>query len=129
MTCGIPRAGVGVYPSQRGIFHRKEGANGWIRPSYTKGIPANSATVEFQAGERPGAGTELASLDSQTLQHVHVEIAEWRRVLRVERQVLPVLETAPRYEHGQVLYRMAAGIAQVASQVHSRPLEQVRFAF
>ena len=38
------------------------------------------------------AGPEMVGLDPQTLEHAHVEIAQGRRVLRIEMQVLAVLE-------------------------------------
>src|SRR6187431_3117598 len=45
-----------------------------------------------QVWERSVAGPELVGLDAQTLEHAHVEIAQGRRVLRIEMQVLAVLE-------------------------------------
>ena len=46
-------------------------------------------------------------------------------VLRVEGQVLAVLEAAAGEQHRQVLHAVGAGVAQVAAEEHRRPVEQV----
>ena len=53
-----------------------------------------SGPAEFQSRQRPRARAELVSLDAEALEHVHVEIAQGRRVLRIEVAVLAVLEAA-----------------------------------
>src|SRR3954451_9052230 len=83
-----------------------------------------SAWRELQAVERTAAGVELVDFDPQPLEHTDVEVAQRRRVLRIERQVLAVLEATPRDEDGQVPVGVAAGVSQVAPQIDRRPVEQ-----
>ena len=60
----------------------------------------------FQPGQRAGAAAELVRLDAQALQHRHVEVAQRRRLCRVEGQVLAVLEAAAGEQDRQVLHRV-----------------------
>ena len=57
----------------------------------------------------------MVGLDPQTLEHAHVEIAQGRRVLRIEMQVLAVLEAAAGEEDGQIFCGVAAGVAGIAA--------------
>jgi hypothetical protein len=66
----------------------------------------------FEARKRPTAAAKLVRRDSEPLQHAHIEVAQRRRVLRVEVQVLSVPEAAAGQEYGQVLDGVAAAVAQ-----------------
>src|SRR5689334_11658560 len=78
-----------------------------------------------QARERPVAGPEMVGLDPQALEHAHVEIAQGRRVLRIEMQVLAVLEAAAGEEDGQIFRGVAAGVAEIAAEENGRAVEEV----
>src|SRR4051812_47499549 len=67
----------------------------------------------FQSLQRRRARAELLRLDAQPLQHADVEVAQGRRVLGVEAQVLPVPEAAAGEQDGEVLDGVAAPVAQV----------------
>src|SRR5262245_36595634 len=84
---------------------------------------ANWATLgagNFQSSQRSGARTELVGLDAQALEHAHIEIAQRRWAVRIKRQMLAVLEAATGHEHRQILYGMAAAVAQIAAQEDRR---------
>ena len=63
------------------------------------------ASAHLHPRQRPRARPEPVRLDPQPLQHRHVQVRERRRAGRVERQVLAVLEAAPREEDRQVAKR------------------------
>src|SRR5207248_2545671 len=75
------------------------------------------------------AGTEPVHFNAQALEHAEVEIAERRRILDVELQVLAVPETAAGQKDRQVLHRVAAAVAQVAAEEDQRAVEQVGAVF
>ena len=58
------------------------------------------------------------------LQHLHEEIAHRLVVLRIKRQVLPMLKSATRKHQRQVMPVMAVGIAKVAAKEHHRVVQQ-----
>ena len=81
-------------------------------------------TSGFQPRQCPGARSELVGLDAEPLQHADVKIAQRWRVLRIEREMLPVLEAAACEQHWQILRRVIAGVAQIAAEEDHRPIEQ-----
>src|SRR5438128_1255612 len=83
-----------------------------------------SSANRRQPRERSRAGAEPIRLDAEPLQHADVKIAQGRRVLRVEMQMLAMPESAARQQHRQVPDRMAAAVAQVAAEEDHRPVEQ-----
>ena len=83
----------------------------------------------LQARERSVAGPEMIGFDAQTLEHAHVEIAQGRRVLRIEMQVLAVLEAAAGEEDGEIFRRVAAGVAGIAAGENGGAVEEVGVAF
>ena len=65
-------------------------------------MPAPAATsrpAEFQSRQRPRARSELVGFDAKALEHAHEKIAQRRRVLRIEGEMLAVLEAAAGEEH------------------------------
>ena len=71
----------------------------------------------------------MVGLDAQTLEHAHVEIAQGRRVLRIEMQVLAVLEAAAGEEDRQIFRRVAAGVAEIAAGENGGAVEEVGVVF
>jgi hypothetical protein len=71
----------------------------------------------------------MVGLDAQTLEHAHVEIAEGRRVLRIEMEVLAVLEAAAGEEDGEIFRGVAAGVAEIAAEENGGAVEEVGVVF
>ena len=63
----------------------------------------NPSRARLQSRERPRARPELVGVDAQSLEHAHIEIAQRRRVVLVEGQMLAVLEAAAGQQDRQVL--------------------------
>src|SRR5579871_2648813 len=61
-----------------------------------------STAIEIQPGQCPRAGRKLVGFDPQSLKHAEVQVAQGRGVLRIEGQVLAMLEAAPRQQDRQV---------------------------
>src|SRR6185436_18153085 len=82
--------------------------------------------AELQSRQRSRARPKLVRFDAQALEHADVEIAQGRRVLWLEGEMLAVLETTTGEENRQVLRGMAAAVAEVAAQENGRAVEQIR---
>src|SRR4051794_5794600 len=78
----------------------------------------------FHAGERAGAGAEPVGFDAQAVEHREVEVAQRRRVVGVEGQMLAVLEASAGEEDRQVFGVVVAGVAEVAAEEDHGPVEQ-----
>ena len=79
-------------------------------------FPGQATAEHLKACQSSGAGTELLRFDAQPLEHGHVEVAEGRWVIRVEGQVLAVLQAASSQKDRQIPGGMAARVAQVAAE-------------
>ena len=62
----------------------------------------------------------MVGLDARALEQARIEIALGRRVLRVEMEVLAVLEAAAGEEDGQIFRGVAAGAAGIAAGENGR---------
>src|ERR1051326_4962239 len=105
--------------------------NPTLRSTLARAAPApgSSRSCRLQPRERPRAGRELVDREAETLEHRDVEIAQGRRVLRIEGQVLAVLESAADYEDRQILDRVAAPVSEIAAEKKRRPVEQAHALF
>ena len=74
-----------------------------VLPIVASGGHGRPSTQLIESRQRPRAGAELVGLDAQPLQHAHVQVAQRRRLLRVEGQVLAVLEAAAGQQDRHVL--------------------------
>jgi len=83
---------------------------------------------QLKAGDGAGAGAESIGVGAEAVEELDVEIAEGRVLLRVEGEVLAVLEAAAGDEDRHVLVVVAAGVAEVASE-HDDGAIQQRAAF
>src|SRR5206468_4074271 len=72
----------------------------------------------------PRSRAELVRLNAQALEHAHVEIAQGWRAVRIEVQMLAMLEAAAGDEYGQILDGMAAAVAEIAAKINHRAVEQ-----
>jgi len=91
--------------------------------------PPSSPPTQFQSSQCPRAGSEPVGFDAQALEHAHIEIAQWRRILRIEGKMLAVLEAAASEKDRQVLSRMAAAVAKVTAEKNGRAVEQTHAVF
>jgi len=91
-----------------------------VRPSF----PA-----QFQSRQRSRARAERVGLDAEPLKHVHVKIAQWRRAVDIEGQVLTVLEVTSSDEDRKILGRVAAAVAKVATEEDCGSIEQAVTVF
>ena len=78
----------------------------------------------FQSRQRPSARAKLLSFDSKALEHVDVKIAQRRRVVDIERQVLTMLEATASDQDWKVLGGVAAAIAKVTTEEDCGAIEQ-----
>jgi hypothetical protein len=56
----------------------------------------SSCSSQFQSSQRSSTRAEGVGFDAESLQHINVKIAQWRRVIGIEGQVLTVLEATTR---------------------------------
>jgi hypothetical protein len=66
----------------------------------------------------------MVGLDAQTLEHAHVEVAQGRRVLGIETEVLAVFEAAAGEEDGEIFRGVAAGVAGIAAGENGGAVEE-----
>ena len=83
-----------------------------------------SFLAQFQSRQRPRARAERVDLDAQSLKHVDIKIAQWRRAVDIEGQVLTVLEFTSSDEDRKILGRVAAAVAKVATEEDCGSIEQ-----
>src|SRR5579883_489491 len=121
-TCGLSAASAGTAEQSRNgnaptkrfiVGSRKEWICHTFRPS----------PRHLQSRQRSFARTEFVNSQPESLQHGNEEIRERWAVLRIEGEVLAVLESAARQQHGQVLARVAVPTAQVAAEHHHCAVE------
>ncbi len=68
-----------------------------------------------EPGNRTCAGRERIDVDSKLLQHVDLQIAEWRVIFAAKSQVLAMLEAAPSQQDRQVVCVVDVRIAEIAT--------------
>lgn len=85
---------------------------------------SNSSSAQFQARQCPRARAELVGFDAEPLEHVDVKIAQGRRVVGIESQVLTVAKATASDKYRQIFGRVAAAVAQVAAEEDRRAIEQ-----
>ena len=88
-----------------------------------------SFPAQFQSRQRPRTRAERVGLDAEPLKHVDVKIAQWRRAVDIEGQVLTVLEFTSSDEDRKILGRVAAAVAKVATEEDCGSIEQAVTAF
>lgn len=92
-------------------------------------LTSKSSPAPFQSRQRSLARAERVGFDAEPLQHVDVKIAQWRRVVGIEGQVLAVLEATASNEHREILSRVAAAVAKVAAEEDRGAIEQAVTVF
>ncbi len=63
-----------------------------------------------QSREGPGARSKPPDLKAKSLQHTDVQVAERRRIARIEGQMLSVLEAAAGQQNWEILHIVVAGV-------------------
>ena len=90
---------------------------------------ATSSPAQFQSRQRPGACAEFVGFDAEPLEHVDVKIAQWRRAVDIEGQVLTVLEATASDKDREVLRGVTAAVTEVAAQEDAGAIEQAVAVF
>ncbi len=83
-----------------------------------------SGSLQIETAERAVGAAEAIGFDAEVLEHADVEIAERRRAVGIEGEVLSVTESAAGKKGGQVLGGVAAAIAKVAAEEDGGAVEQ-----
>ena len=77
----------------------------------------NSSTAPLQPRQCPRTCTELVGFDAESLEHIDKQIAQWRRAVGTEGQVLAVLEPTASNEDVKFFRRVTAAVALVLTSV------------
>jgi hypothetical protein len=87
--------------------------------------PSNSAVLNHvQTTHGAGAGGEFVGFEAHALQHGDEEVRQGVVAFAIESQVLSVLETTTRTDHGQIRGHVRVGIPEVRAVNDHRAVEQ-----
>src|SRR5215472_6127617 len=81
---------------------------------------------DFQSSQRSCAVAEPIGFDAEAPQHAEIEIAQGRRILWIEMQMLAMPETAARQQYRQIANGVTAAVAKIAAEIDHGAIEQSR---
>ena len=79
-------------------------------------VARRNSKLQIQSSQRPRARAERFDFDAEPLEHIDVQIAQWRGGVDIEGEVLTVLKATTSQEDREVFGGVTAAIAKVAAE-------------